>query len=57
MSRFRIEAGQWWEVVLNIKPMTTRLTSGSAWSGGGTGGLEEVKVHGVNFSFRKDVNK
>merc|ERR1740128_822403 len=53
--RFRLEADQWWEIVLNIKPVNGRLGSGSAWSGGGNGGREEIKVHGVNFSFRNTI--
>lgn len=56
--RFRLEAGQWWEVVLNIKPGRVgpvNLTGGTVWSGGGDGGLEQVQSHGVNFSFRQTV--
>jgi len=53
--RFRLEADQWWEIVLNIKPVTGRLSSGTVWSGGGDGGREEIKVHGVNFSFRNTI--
>jgi len=54
--RFRLEAGEWWEIVLNIRPEATGPAQGrTVWCVGGKGGREQVFVHGVNFSFRRTV--
>jgi len=57
--RFKIEPGVWWEMVINIKPSGNRTLSGDkmVWSGGGIGGKQQVKAHGVNFEFSKTVRQ
>jgi len=45
--------------VINIKPSGNRTLSGDkmVWSGGGIGGKQQVKAHGVNFEFSKTVRQ
>ncbi len=43
--RFRLEAGQWWEIMLNIRPQVggyDPMGGGTVWSQGGLGGQQEV---------------
>lgn len=58
--RFRLEAEQWWELMLNIGPMKRGydpVSGGSVWSARGSGGRCEVSCHGVTFSFRPTVRE
>ena len=58
--RFRLEAEQWWELMLNIRPVRTGydpVTGGSVWSARGGGGRCELSCHGVTFSFRPTVRE
>ena len=58
--RFRLEAEEWWEMMLNIRPVRTGydpVTGGSVWSARGGGGRCEVTSHGVTFSFRPTVRE
>ena len=53
--RFRLEAGQWWELVLNIKPIMAAFNPipCTCWTARGHGGRDQVTCHGVTFSFRE----
>jgi len=69
--KFLLEAGQWWEIVLNVIPEKNKKMgiTGSEWFGsGGSGGCtawstcgrgsgEEIKVHGVTFEFKQTVRE
>lgn len=55
---FHLEADQWWEIILNISPQRRgfdSLSGGTIWSATGSGGRDEIVVHGVTFSFRRTV--
>ena len=56
--RFRLEAEQWWELMLNISPVKTGydpVSGGCVWAARGGAGRTEVSCHGVTFSFRPTV--
>jgi hypothetical protein len=45
VGRFLMEAGQWWEIMLNIRPQRggyDPMGGGTVWSQGGIGGQPEV---------------
>ena len=53
--RFRLEAGQWWELVLNIKPIMAAFNPipCTCWTARGHAGRDQVTCHGVTFTFRE----
>ena len=56
--RFYLEPGQWWEIMLNIKPAHNKydpMSGNMCWSDRGEGGQAQVSCHGVTFSFRETV--
>ena len=58
--RFRLEAEQWWELMLNISPVKTGydpVSGGCVWAARGGAGRTEVSCHGVTFSFRPTVRE
>lgn len=54
--RFLLEPGQWWEIMLNIKPASKSydpMSGNTCWTARGSGGTREVTCHGVTFNFRQ----
>ena len=54
--RFYLEPGQWWEIMLNIKPANAKydpMSGNTCWTPRGEAGQPEVTCHGVTFSFRQ----
>jgi hypothetical protein len=46
-GRFVLEAGQWWEIMLNIRPQQAGYDprgGGTVWSQGGTAGQSQVTL-------------
>ena len=53
--RFHLLPGQWWELMLNIKPASRSydpMSGNTTWTARGAGGQTEVRSHGVTFTFR-----
>ena len=58
--RFRLEAEQWWELMMNISPVKRGydpVSGGCVWASRGGRGKSEVTCHGVTFSFRPTVRE
>jgi len=58
--RFVLEAGEWWEFILNIQLRPGShdpMGGGTVWAGRGKGGREQLESHGVTFSFRDTVRE
>ena len=54
--RFHLLPGQWWELMLNIKPASRSydpMSGNTTWTARGAGGQTEVRSHGVTFTFRR----
>ena len=50
--RFLLEPGQWWEIMLNIKPVNNGydpMSRNTCWTARGSGGLDEVLRWNHNF--------
>ena len=53
--RFHLNPGQWWEIMLNIKPAKAGydpMSGNTCWTSRGACGQSVVTCHGVTFTFR-----